>query len=280
MSKPLHHESALLARRRFLAASGRYGLTAAVVAALGGTLWNGRALAQTAANEAAKQKAAKVTMLFATEYKIEDWAVYAVPQAQFKQNLQAASMGAIYVKLHPAGQLGVGAALAQKIQGGTVQGGAVSLSNFSPYAPSVDLINIPFWCGENQRFANLVTSRAWDKDITPKVIARGYKPIFYFTVDPRTMPLAAAAGRCARPPAGHEGALPPSPLLLFYHSPARPDRRAGRTSQHSSRASRTASPRRSALTVFGFRTSSPTSWRCARSPTRRCSPPTRTGTTS
>lgn len=219
MSKPLHDESALLARRRFLEASGRYGLTAAVVAALGGTLWNGRALAQTAADEAAKQKAAKVTMLFATEYKIEDWAVYAVPQAQFKQNLEAASRGAIYVKLHPAGQLGVGAALAQKVQGGTVQGGAVSLSNFSPFAPSVDLINIPFWCGENQRFANLVTSRAWDKEITPKVIARGYKPIFYFTVDPRTV--ATRRGhKAVRTPADMQGMkmrVPPSQLLQQFY---------------------------------------------------------------
>jgi TRAP-type C4-dicarboxylate transport system substrate-binding protein len=219
MSKPLHNESALLTRRRFLEASSRYGFTAAVVAALGGALWNSRALAQTAADEAAKQKAAKVTMLFATEYKIEDWAVYAVPQAQFKQNLEAASKGAIYVKLHPAGQLGVGAALAQKVQGGTVQGGAVSLSNFSPYAPSVDLINIPFWCGENQRFANLVTSRAWDKEITPKVIARGYKPIFYFTVDPRTV--ATRRGhKAVRTPADMQGMkmrVPPSQLLQQFY---------------------------------------------------------------
>lgn len=219
MSKPLKDDSRFEARRRFLEASGRYGFTAAVVAAFGGTLFSGRVLAQTAADEAAKQKAAKVTMLFATEYKIEDWAVYAVPQAQFKQNLEAASKGAIYVKLHPAGQLGVGAALAQKIQGGTVQGGAVSLSNFSPYAPSVDLINIPFWCGENQRFANLVTSRAWDKDITPKVIARGYKPIFYFTVDPRTV--ATRRGhKAVRTPADMQGMkmrVPPSQLLQQFY---------------------------------------------------------------
>ena len=219
MSKPLHDDPTFPARRRFLETSGRYGFTAAVMASFGGMLWNDRALAQGAADETAKQKAAKVTMLFATEYKVEDWAVYAVPQAQFKQNLEAASRGAIYVKLHPAGQLGVGAALAQKIQGGTVQGGAVSLSNFSPYAPSVDLINIPFWCGENQRFANLVTSRAWDKDITPKVIARGYKPIFYFTVDPRTV--ATRRGhKPVRTPADMQGMkmrVPPSQLLQQFY---------------------------------------------------------------
>ncbi len=219
MSKPLHDAPTFPARRRFLETSGRHGFTAAVMASFGGMLWNDRALAQGAADETAKQKAAKVTMLFATEYKVEDWAVYAVPQAQFKQNLEAASRGAIYVKLHPAGQLGVGAALAQKIQGGTVQGGAVSLSNFSPYAPSVDLINIPFWCGENQRFANLVTSRAWDKDITPKVITRGYKPIFYFTVDPRTV--ATRRGhKPVRTPGDMQGMkmrVPPSQLLQQFY---------------------------------------------------------------
>jgi TRAP-type C4-dicarboxylate transport system substrate-binding protein len=219
MSKPPSANRIDLERRRFMAVSGRYGFTTAVLAAFGGTLWSDRALAQSAADEAAKQKAAKVTMLFATEYKIEDWAVYAVPQAQFKQNLEAASRGQIYVKLHPAGQLGVGAALAQKVQGGTVQGGAVSLSNFSPYAPAVDLINIPFWCGENQRFANLVTSRAWDKEITPRVIGRGFKPIFYFTVDPRTV--ATRRGhKAVRTPADMQGMkmrVPPSQLLQQFY---------------------------------------------------------------
>lgn len=219
MSKPPRVTRTDLERRRFMAVCGRYGFTTAVLAAFGGTLWSERALAQSAAEEAAKQKAAKVTMLFATEYKIEDWAVYAVPQAQFKQNLEAASRGQIYVKLHPAGQLGVGAALAQKVQGGTVQGGAVSLSNFSPYAPAVDLINIPFWCGENQRFANLVTSRAWDKEITPRVIGRGFKPIFYFTVDPRTV--ATRRGhKAVRTPADMQGMkmrVPPSQLLQQFY---------------------------------------------------------------
>lgn len=219
MTKPPHAIRIDLERRRFMAVAGRYGFTTAVLAASGGILWSGRALAQSAAEEAAKQKAAKVTMLFATEYKIEDWAVYPVPQAQFKHNLEAASKGQIYVKLHPAGQLGIGAALAQKVQGGTVQGGAVSLSNFSPYAPAVDLINIPFWCGENQRFANLVTSRAWDKEITPRVIGRGFKPIFYFTVDPRTV--ATRRGhKPVRTPADMQGMkmrVPPSQLLQQFY---------------------------------------------------------------
>ncbi len=206
-------------RREFLRATRRYGFTAAVMGLSGGYLFDSRALAQTAAEEEAKQKAAKVTMLFATEYKIEDYVKYPVMQAAYKTNLETMTKGALYCKLHPAGQLGIGAALAQKIQAGTVQGGAVSLSNFSPYAPAVDLINIPYWCGDNQRYANLVTSKAWNDDITPKVMAKGYKPLFYYTVDPRT--IASRKGfKLIRTPADMQGMkmrVPPSKLLQTFY---------------------------------------------------------------
>ncbi len=206
-------------RRQFMLAARRYGFTAAVLGLTGGFLTDRQAMAQTMADEEAKQKAAKVTMLFATEYKIEDYVKYPVMQAKYKDNIETQSKGQIYCKLHPAGQLGIGAALAQKIQAGTVQGGAVSLSNFSPYTPVVDLINIPYWCGDNQRFANLVTSKAWNDEITPKVMAKGYKPLFYFTVDPRTV--ATRKGyKAVKTPADMQGMkmrVPPSKLLQTFY---------------------------------------------------------------
>lgn len=206
-------------RRAFLLAARRHGFTAAVLGLAGGYLFDGRAMAQTAADEERKQKAAKVTMLFATEYRIEDYVKYPIMQARYKDNIEAQSKGAIYTKLHPAGQLGIGAALAQKIQAGTVHGGAVSLSNFSPYTPVVDLINIPYWCGDNQRFANLVTSKTWNDEITPKVMAKGYKPLFYFTVDPRT--IASRKGfKLIKTPSDMQGMkmrVPPSKLLQTFY---------------------------------------------------------------
>ena len=82
-------------RRRFLETAGRYGFTTAVLASIGGYLWDSRALAQAGADDAARQKAAKVTMLFATEYKIEDYVKYPVMQAQFKANVESASKNQI-----------------------------------------------------------------------------------------------------------------------------------------------------------------------------------------
>lgn len=206
-------------RRQFLHAARRYGFTVAVLGVGGGFLTDRQAMAQTMADEERKQKAAKVTMLFATEYKIEDFVRYPIMQAKYKDNIETQSKGQIYCKLHPAGQLGIGAALAQKIQAGTVQGGAVSLSNFSPYTPVVDLINIPYWCGDNQRFANLVTSKTWNDEITPKVMARGYRPLFYFTVDPRT--IASRKGfKLVKTPSDMQGMkmrVPPSKLLQTFY---------------------------------------------------------------
>ncbi len=206
-------------RRRFLLATRRYGFTAAVLGLTGGFLTDRSAMAQTQADEEAKQKAAKVTMLFASEYKNDDFVKYPIMQSRYKENIEALSKGQIYCKLYPAGQLGIGAALAQKIQAGTVQGGSVSLSNFSPYAPVVDLINIPYWCGDNQRFANLVTSKAWNDEITPKVVAKGYKPLFYFTVDPRT--IASRKGfKAIKTPSDMQGMkmrVPSSKLLQTFY---------------------------------------------------------------
>ena len=205
----------LLERRRFLEITAKYGFAVAVLASTGGFLFDDYAVAQVAADEAKKEAAAKIKMQFATEYKLEDYVKYPVMQGKFKDNVESASKGEIFVKLFPAGALGIGAALAQKIQSGTVSGGAVSLSNFSPFTPVVDMINIPYWCGENQKFANLVTSASWNDEITPKVMDKGYKPMFYFTVDPRT--IATRKGfRAIKTPKDMEGMkmrTPPSAML-------------------------------------------------------------------
>jgi len=210
-----HYMTDPMERRQFFKVAGRFGFGTAVLCAMGGQLFDSQAVAQTAADEEAREKAAKVKMNFATEYKIEDWVKYPVMQAKFKQNVQEASKNDIFVKLFPAGALGIGAALAQKIQSGTVHGGAVSLSNFSPFTPIVDMINIPYWCGENQKFANLVTSAAWNNEITPKVMEKGYKPMFYYTVDPRTIASRKGVKPIKTPAdmAGIKMRVPPSAML-------------------------------------------------------------------
>jgi len=174
-------------RRRFLELSTKFGFTAATVALFSGVIHSPEASAQVVKEENERQKAAKYTMNLATAYILGASRSYPIMQLDMKENVQNTTNGEIYVKLAPGGQLGAGSALAQKVQAGTIQAAQHSISNFAPFAPVVDLINIPYWCGENQRFINLVTSDAWKQEVNPKVAERGFKILWYVCIDPRVV---------------------------------------------------------------------------------------------
>ncbi|MEM7652902.1 MAG: C4-dicarboxylate ABC transporter, partial [Pseudomonadota bacterium] len=106
-------------RRRFLEISTKFGFTAAVAAAGAGVLLSSEASAQTAKEEREREKAAAHKMTVATAYILGASRSYPIMQLDFKENVQNATSGAVYVKLAPGGQLGAGGALAQKVQSGT-----------------------------------------------------------------------------------------------------------------------------------------------------------------
>jgi TRAP-type C4-dicarboxylate transport system substrate-binding protein len=174
-------------RRRFLELSGRFGTTAALAGLAGGVFYSDEAMAQVANEEKARERAAEHRIVMATEYIPGATRTYPLMQLDFKENLQNLTGGKLYVKLAPGGQLGVGSALVGKVQSGTVAIAQHSISNFSPFAPAVDLINIPYWCGSNQQMVNLVTSAAWQQTVHPQVEAKGFKPLMYVCIDPRTV---------------------------------------------------------------------------------------------
>ena len=207
-------------RRRFLEISTKYGFTAAVVAGAAGTLASSEAAAQTAKEEKERQKAAEHVMTVATAYILGASRSYPIMQLDFKENVQNATNGKIYVKLAPGGQLGAGGALAQKVQNGTIQAAQHSLSNFAPFAPIVDLINLPYFCGANQKFVNLVNSDAWRAEVDPKVEAKGFKPLWYVVIDPRVVALRKGGDGPIKTPADLSGIkfrVPGSKMLQQYY---------------------------------------------------------------
>ncbi|WP_419174579.1 TRAP transporter substrate-binding protein [Desulfosediminicola sp.] len=174
-------------RRRFMEITAKAGFTAAVVAMGAGVLGSKEASAQVVNEEKERQKTAKYTMNVATAYRLGASRTYPIMQLDFKENIQNATNGQVYVKLAPGGQLGAGSALVQKVQAGTIQAAQHSIANFAPFAPAADVINIPYWCGENQKFMNLVTSDAWKQELDPKIEAKGFKALWYVCIDPRTV---------------------------------------------------------------------------------------------
>lgn len=213
-------EKRLLERRNFLKLAGSGGFTAAVVAGAGGMLASSEAVAQTAKEERERQKAAEHSMTLATAYVLGASRSYPILQLDLKENIQNATNGKVYVKLAPGGQLGAGGGLAQKVQTGTIQAAQHSLSNFAPFAPTVDLINLPYFCGSNQRFVNLVNSDAWKTEVHPQVNAKGFKPLFYVVIDPRVVAVRkGGAGAVLKPSdlSGVKFRVPGSKMLQQYY---------------------------------------------------------------
>jgi TRAP-type C4-dicarboxylate transport system substrate-binding protein len=207
-------------RRNFLKLAASGSFTAALVAGAGGMLWSSEAAAQTANEERERQQAAEHTMTLATAYVLGASRSYPIMQLDMKENIQNATNGKVYVKLAPGGQLGAGGALVQAVQANTIQCAQHSLSNFAPFASAADLINMPYFCGSNQRFTNLVNSDAWKAEVHPKVEASGFKPLMYINIDPRVVAVrAGGAGPIMTPGdmAGIKFRVPGSKMLQQYY---------------------------------------------------------------
>lgn len=207
-------------RRNFLKLTSAGAFTAAMVAGAAGTLASGTAVAQTANEEKSREKAADHTMVIATAYVLGASRSYPIMQLDLKENIQNATNGKVYVKLAPGGQLGAGGALVQKVQGGTIQAAQHSLSNFAPFAPAIDLINLPYFCGANQRFVNLVNSEQWTSEVHPKVEEKGFKVLFYVVIDPRVVAVRKGGAGAVLAPSDLDGVkfrVPGSKMLQQYY---------------------------------------------------------------
>jgi len=212
-------ELASAERRNFLKLASTGGFTAAMVAGGAGMLWSSAAVAQTAAEENEREAAAEHIMTIATAYVLGASRSYPIMQLDLKENIQNATNGKVYVRLAPAGQLGAGGALVEKVQTGTIQAAQHSISNFAPFAPATDLINLPYLCGSNQRFTNLVSSDAWKSQVHPKVEAAGFKPLFYVVIDPRVVAVRKGGKAVITPKdlAGVKFRVPGSAMLQQYY---------------------------------------------------------------
>ena len=212
-------ELASAERRNFLKLSASGAFTAALVAGASGVLWSSEAAAQTAKEEKEREQAAEHVMTVATAYVLGASRSYPIMQLDLKENIQNATNGKVYVKLAPGGQLGAGGALVQKVQGGTIQAAQHSLSNFAPFASTVDLINMPYLCGSNQRFTNLVHSDTWKNEVHPKVEAAGFKALFYVVIDPRVVAVRQGGSAVITPSdmSGIKFRVPGSKMLQQYY---------------------------------------------------------------
>jgi TRAP-type C4-dicarboxylate transport system substrate-binding protein len=218
MKKQIFNET--LDRRRFLQLTRNFGFTAVAMTGASMAFFSDEAVAQTAKEEKERMAAAKSTMNLATEYIIGASRYYPLMQLNFKENIQNLTNGEVYVKLSPGGVLGKGGKLASKVQSNTIQAAQHSVSNFAPFAPAIDLINVPYWANTNQKFVNLVTSDVWKKDVHTKINDRGFEVLLYLVLDPRTAAVRNGFGKVLKTPEDMKGMkfrVPGSKILQQFY---------------------------------------------------------------
>ena len=156
----MHHEP-VPDRRRFLESVSTLGCAVALRGVVPQDVGARTTAPRTGAGKGARVGRPAQTMVLATEYTVEQEVSVPVVQTAFRRYIEEISEGGLEVELHPGGELGVGGALVEQLLSGSVHAIQVSLANLAASVPAIDLVNIPYWCGDNQRFANLVTSQAW-----------------------------------------------------------------------------------------------------------------------
>jgi len=135
----------------------------------------------------AKAKA-KFELRFASPYDSDSWQTTPHMHQQIKQTIELFSHGEIYVSILDKGIAGIGPDLMKRVSHGYVSGALISASNLSPVAPVLDILNIPFWCADNQSYLNLVTSSIWQKEVAARIQKRGVLEVMFpYVVGSRTI---------------------------------------------------------------------------------------------
>lgn len=187
-----------ISRRKFLTTTGAYGTVGATAGIAGctgiqqsggGGNNSGNENSTKSNNSSVDTTSAEYTMRIATAYSVDS--VVPLAQTVLARNIEQETNGRIKTEVYPAGELSVGSKLASKVQGGSVEVGSVSLSNFSPYAPAVDTINLPYFASEYQSFVNLVTSDIWEQEVYNNVRENGFEPLFIWLSAPREIGIKA-----------------------------------------------------------------------------------------
>lgn len=196
----------LISRRHLVRSLGWGGL--AIAGLVNAPALSAAELIVDVAEQQSLRDAASHVMTFGSPYATEDWRSTPHMHQQLKTNIRQLSQGQIYVDIQDAGRAGVGLELAARVSRGTIEAALVSVSNLSRVAPELDILNIPFWSADNQRYLNLVTSKIWDQLIVDKMRSQNrIDVLFHYVVGPRTAASVKASGEAYRTPSEIRGAV-------------------------------------------------------------------------
>ncbi|ALO42496.1 TRAP transporter substrate-binding protein DctP [Pseudoalteromonas phenolica O-BC30] len=138
--------------------------------------------------EIEKQKQAIYTLNFASPYKTSSYSTIPHLHQILKFHIETLSEGKIFVSIFDNGQLGTGTELMAAVAHKRVDAALISVSNLSRALPLLDILNIPFWAGNNQKYLNLTSSKSWKDLVLKPIQAQGkFQVLLHHIVGPRTL---------------------------------------------------------------------------------------------
>lgn len=169
------------------------------------------------------QNRAEYSMVFASPYDSDDSVVCPHMHRELKHNIQTMSGGRIFVDIQDKGKLGIGHELMASLIRGQVSAALVSVSNLSPAAPVLDILNIPFWSARSEDYLNLITSQTWKSLVLDKIKAQGkLEVLFHYLPGARTVSSSKKYGKVVKQPSDLTNTIfrvPKSQVLRkFYQS--------------------------------------------------------------
>jgi TRAP-type C4-dicarboxylate transport system substrate-binding protein len=181
--------------------------------------WVQAAIQFNPADEVLRRETAKYIMTFASPYPSEDWRVSPHMHQELKQNIQELTKGAVFVETLDKGRGGM-ADVARNKKAAAL----VSVSNLTPTAKELDILNIPFWLDDEQSYLNLITSKVFDELILQKIRAQGHlEPLFWYLPGFRTATSTKLSPRTIKVPSDIKDSVfrvPPSIMLKQLYTMA------------------------------------------------------------
>lgn len=160
-------------RRQAISIAGLYGVTVASAAMGFLTAGAGTSFAQAAKSESEKKAAASHILTMALDGTLDlhpgreivpdSFWIHGV--RTFKQYVEEASDGEIYVDLHDASTLGSQTEALKKVQQGIVQGASCSTQNAAQLVPVWNVIDVPYAIGKKENFWKLLYSSEFNQAV-------------------------------------------------------------------------------------------------------------------
>jgi len=205
-------------RREFMSLAARFGVAAATFVLYGQP--QGGYAAESAEEDVYRKANARFLMKVGIAYPLEYSRYYPFIPFTVKKHIENLTQGEVYVELRANAQEGIGAELAAKVRQGKLQAAQHSVSNLAPFAPPVDLLNIPYWANTNQRFLNLIQSDIWQHEVGGRIRDHGVDILHYELVGPRTAATRKGFGKIIKTPDDIKGIkfrVPASRILRRFY---------------------------------------------------------------